>query len=142
MRVPPVPRNWGPGNARTPAIQANDRLVTAQNLAATTVASQYANMYGCWSYDRGPRRQVFVAGVEDPYGNRTGEQMITGSGLGNLGTRETWGNLGTETWGQTGSSPQKPGDRREVPRGSIGPTSRTPSQSTQSAELPFDFAWN
>jgi hypothetical protein len=81
--------------------------VTAQNLAATTVASQYANMYGCWSYDRGPRRQVFVAGVEDPYGNRTGEQMITGSGFTNAfdatctpasGTKlvqSTWGSVST-----------------------------------------------
>jgi RHS repeat-associated protein len=70
-----------------------DRLVTAQNLAATTVASQYANMYGCWSYD--------------PYGNRTGEQMITGSGFTNgfdatctpaSGTKlvqSTWGSVGT-----------------------------------------------
>jgi hypothetical protein len=32
-----------------------------------------------WTYDRGPRRQVFVAGVEDRYGNRWA-QNATGSG--------------------------------------------------------------
>jgi hypothetical protein len=33
--------------------------------------SEYACKYGCRSYNRGPRRQVFVAGVEDSFGNRT-----------------------------------------------------------------------
>jgi RHS repeat-associated protein len=32
-----------------------------------------------WTYDRGPRRQVFVAGVEDRYGNRW-TQTATGTG--------------------------------------------------------------
>ena len=41
---------------------AVDRLVTAQN-TATGIATQYANVYGCWQYDS--------------YGNRTSESMST-----------------------------------------------------------------
>jgi YD repeat-containing protein len=42
-------------------------------LTGTSTAGYYTGAQMSWSYERGPRRQVFVAGVEDPFGNRTNE---------------------------------------------------------------------
>jgi hypothetical protein len=54
-----------------------NRLVASQNTAASSATPQFAGNYGCWSYDRGPRRQVFVAGVEDSFGNRLSQAIST-----------------------------------------------------------------
>ena len=62
----------------------NDRVPQAATPGGSN-PTEYQGKYGCWSYNRGPRRQVFVAGVEnrgprrrvfvagveDSFGNRT-----------------------------------------------------------------------
>jgi YD repeat-containing protein len=46
---------------------------------ATAAAGADSGLTLNWTYDRGPRRRVFVAGVEDRYGNRW-SQAATGTG--------------------------------------------------------------
>jgi hypothetical protein len=48
-----------------------DRLTSAA--AGSNAPTAFQGQSAAWSYDRGPRRQVFVAGVEDSYGNRTAQ---------------------------------------------------------------------
>jgi RHS repeat-associated protein len=48
----------------------NDRVLTAATPGGSN-PTEYQGKYGCWSYNRDPLRQVFVAGVEDSFGNRT-----------------------------------------------------------------------
>jgi hypothetical protein len=77
---------------------AVDRLMTATPGGSNP--TEYQGKYGCWTYNRGPRRQVFVAGVEnrgprrrvlvagveDSFGNRTLEAF---SGVTCTGTNPT-----------------------------------------------------
>src|SRR5271157_2753583 len=48
-----------------------DRLTSAA--AGSNAPTAFRGQSAAWSYDRGPRRQVFVGGVEDSYGNRTAQ---------------------------------------------------------------------
>ena len=75
------------------------------NRLATATSTQPGNPYPnyCWSYDRGPRRQVFVAGVGDGFGNRTDQMSASVAfalGQGGANTCSTTGNLGQNVWAQ------------------------------------------
>ena len=63
---------------------AVDRLMTATPGGSNP--TEYQGKYGCWTYNRGPRRRVLVAGVEDSFGNRTLEAF---SGVTCTGTNPT-----------------------------------------------------
>jgi hypothetical protein len=50
---------------------AVDRLTSAA--AGSNAPTAFRSQSAAWGYDRGPRRQVLVAGVGDSYGNRTAQ---------------------------------------------------------------------